>query len=441
MSHTIRASNREGPFWGTSRTGSPEQGAGCETPSAPASRQSRIGLNAANFFLADAVGVVMPFVATYLQGRQWTYDAIGVAAALGGLGVFLMQTPAGFVVDRICQRRFLLAVASITLGVCYGLIPLVPAVPAWVDSLLVGAGLSSAFFAPLLGALALGLVGHAGLNKTMGANQGWNHAGNLAAAGSAIVLVSWFSVVSVFYAVTVVSVLAAASVFLIRRDELNEARASGITTDGQPKGPPVRFLSLFRDRRVVVLFVATALFHLANAPVMPLVAQYVKALGGSNTQVAAVVLVAQTVMIPVALTTGWLCDRWGRKPIFAVGFVVLPLRIFLYSLASDPGMLVALQALDGIGAGIYGVAVVAMCADLTRGKGRFNALSGLIATALAVGGVIGPLGSGFLVEYLGFTAAFHVFAGIAAVAALVFVLLMPETRPAEPAPFTERATV
>ncbi len=37
-------------------------------------------------------------------------------------------------------------------------------------------------------------------------------------------------------------------------------------------------------------------------------------------------------------------------------------------------MLVALQALDGIGAGIYGVVIVAMCADLTKGKGRFNAL-------------------------------------------------------------------
>ena len=41
--------------------------------------------------------------------------------------------------------------------------------------------------------------------------------------------------------------------------------------------------------------------------------------------------------------------------------------------------------------------IVAMCADLTRGKGGFNALPGLIATALSVGGVIGPLGAGFLV--------------------------------------------
>src|SRR5439155_737304 len=190
---------------------------------------------------------------------------------------------------------------------------------------------------------------------------------------------------------------------------------------------PVRLRELFQDRRVVVLFAATALFHLANAPVMPLVALYVKHLQGSHQQVAAVVLVAQTVMIPVALLTGWLCDRWGRKPIFAIGFLALPIRIFLYSLANDPWVLVGLQALDGIGAGIYGVAVVAMCADLTRGRGRFNALQGLIATALSVGGVVGPLGAGFLVQHLGFAAAFDVFAGVAALAAVIFVVFMPET--------------
>jgi MFS family permease len=393
------------------------------------SLQSRVGLNAANFFLAEVTGVVMPFLSAFLQGSQWRYDAIGVATALAGLGVFLMQTPAGFIVDRVSGRRTLLAGASLLLGVCYGLVPFVPGHEWLIDSLLFVAGAGHAFFAPLLGALALGLVGHAALSKTMGMNQGWNHAGNIAAALSAMVLVSWFNLASVFYAVTVVSVLAAASVFVIRHGEVDDKRASGMTTNGDGREHPVSLWELFRDRRVVVLFAATALFHLANAPVMPLVALYVKHVQGNDHQVAAVVLVAQIVMIPVALLTGWLCERWGRKPVFAIGFVALPLRIFLYSLTSDPGVLVALQALDGIGAGVYGVAVVATCADLTRGKGRFNALLGLIATAVSVGGVVGPLGSGLLVQHLGFNTAFYVFAGIAAVAAALFVLFMPETGP------------
>jgi MFS family permease len=178
---------------------------------------------------------------------------------------------------------------------------------------------------------------------------------------------------------------------------------------------------------VLVLLAATALFHLANAPVMPFLGAYIKELGGSHVQVAAVVLVAQAVMIPVALAAGWSCDRWGRKWVFGIGFVALPVRIFLYSLTRDPWMLIALQTLDGIGAGIYGVVIVAMCADLTRGKGGFNALMGMVSTALAVGGVAGPIGAGFLAEHLGFNGFFYVFAGIAAAAAVLFITLVPET--------------
>ncbi len=213
---------------------------------------------------------------------------------------------------------------------------------------------------------------------------------------------------------------------MIREREIDEVRASGAAGDGQA-GAGVR--ALLGDYRVWVLLLSTALFHLANAPVMPFVGAYIKKLHGSHVQVAGVVLVAQAVMIPVALAAGWLCDRWGRKWVFAIGFLALPVRIFLYSLTKDPWMLVALQTLDGIGAGIYGVVIVAMCADLTRGKGGFNALSGMIATALAVEErhVIGPLGAGFLAQHLGYNAFFHVFAGIAALAAAVFLIAMPET--------------
>jgi MFS family permease len=401
-----------------------------DRPALAPSRQSLFGLNSTNFFLAEVLGVVLPFLAKFLAEHRWRDDAVGIALATAGLGVFVMQTPAGFIVDRVRQRRAIVVVSSIVLGICYGLLPLIPAKWWTIDPLLFVSGVGGAFFAPLLGALALGLVGHGALNRTMGSNQAWNHAGNIAAALTAMLIVGWWGIASVFYAVFVVSVLAAGSVLLIRPHEIDEQRASGISGDQDRRDKPVGFWDLMRDRPVAVLFGATALFHFANAPVMPLVGLYIAKLGGTDRQVAAVVLVAQTVMIPVALATGWLCDRWGRKPVFAIGFLVLPLRIFLYSLTKDPWMLVALQSLDGIGAGIYGVAVVATCADLTRGKGRFNALLGLIATALSIGGVIGPLSAGFLVQHLGFSVAFYVFAAIAALGAVLFVGWMPETRPA-----------
>jgi MFS family permease len=71
-----------------------------------------------------------------------------------------------------------------------------------------------------------------------------------------------------------------------------------------------------------------------------------------------------------------------------------------------------------------------MAADLTRGKGHFNSLMGLFATALAIGGVAGPLLSGVLVQHLGFRVTFYAFAALAAIGAAVFLLSVPETRAA-----------
>lgn len=387
--------------------------------------RSWAGINAANFFLAEVTGVTLPFVASALKDHGWQPFAIGLATTLAGLGVFLMQTPAGIATDRSRHHRRLLAIASLVLGVCYGLLPLVPPTPLWWDSLLFVSGAVQAFFLPVLGALALGLVGHAGLGRLMGANQGFNHAGNLAAALAALGLVALGGADAVFYAVFAVSLLAAGSVYLIHGDDLNEAAAGGADKKDEKA---VGLRELLRDRRVQLLFAATALFHLANAPVMPLVAQDVKEMGGSDRQVAYVVLVAQAVMIPVAWLAGWLVDRWGRKPVFAIGFVALPVRIALYAIARTPEQLIWIQTLDGIGAGIYGVVIVSMVADLTHAKGGFNALSGLIATALSIGGVVGPLATGAITQTLGYSVAFGVFACIAAVAAALFLVFVPETQ-------------
>ncbi len=391
----------------------------------PLSTRSLLGLSAANFFLAEIGGVVVPFLGKYLVAQGWSLGSASLAISLGGLGGCLMQTPAGILVDRIRQRRALLAVASLAVGLCFGVLPLLPTRGIWLDPLLFIAGASRSFFVPLLGALALGLAGHTGLNRLVGVNQSCDHAGNFASALVAIGLLAWLPVTSVFYAVAAVSVLAAASVFLIRSSEVDEALACG----GQRKGQPsVSFLTLLQDRRIAILFVAVGLFHLANAPVMPLVGMYVDRLKGTDTQVACVVLTAQAVMVPVAWLAGRLGESWGRKPVLAIGFLVLPVRILLYSSTDSPWVLVALQTLDGIGAGIYGVAIVAVCADLTRGTGRFNAVQGLIATALSAGGVIGPALAGFAAQYFGFDEAFYLCSAIAALAALVFVGFMPETK-------------
>jgi MFS family permease len=349
----------------------------------------------------------------------------------------VFQGLAEWLTDRWASRRFVFGAVSVLTSLCFAVIPSMAQKSASVDSLLFLSGTLQSFYAPLLAALALGLAGHKLLNRTMGTNQGWNHTGNIAAAVVAMGLVSKLGLCSIFYSAGLCSLFAALSVLLIREGDLDEHVATGLT---HSESRETRWRDLLRDRNVLFVFLSIFAFHLANAPILPVVALYVKRLGGSDSLMTATVLTAQIVMVPVALAAGRFCDSWGRRPVMAIAFVVLPLRILSYTFVSRPSSVVWLQGLDGIGAGIYGVAVVAIAADLTRGKGHFNTLNGLFATAVAIGGVVGPLVSGLLIQSLGFLVTFQSFAALAAAGAVLFLVTVPETKPAisEPAKCNEK---
>jgi predicted MFS family arabinose efflux permease len=158
------------------------------------------GLCATSFFLADVNGVTMPFVNTYLHDCGWRYDAIGVVMAVTALISLLMTLPCGLLIDRTLRRRFLLAAASLLVGASFGIFPLVQPTFLWIGGLLAMAAIARPFFGPLTNALTLDLVGHTQMDRAVGIRQGWDHAGNITAAVTAIALVTWLPVASVFFA-------------------------------------------------------------------------------------------------------------------------------------------------------------------------------------------------------------------------------------------------
>jgi hypothetical protein len=71
---------------------------------------------------------------------------------------------------------------------------------------------------------------------------------------------------------------------------------------------------------------------------------------------------------------------------------------------------------------------VLVVADLTKGTGRFNLTQGALATATGIGAGLSNLLAGFVVKAAGFDAGFITLAAIAAAAAVVYAVAMPETR-------------
>ncbi len=142
---------------------------------------------------------------------------------------------------------------------------------------------------------------------------------------------------------------------------------------------------------------------------------------------SACIISAQLVMLPIALFVGHNADRWGRKPLFLVGFAALPLRAFLYTLSDNTAWLIGLEVLDGVGAGVMSALTPLLIADIMRGTGRYNMALGAIGAVQGIGGAVSGLVAGIIVDHAGYTPAFLAMGAAAAAGLAIFALFMPET--------------
>lgn len=394
------------------------------------SAQSLRGLDGLNFFLADVRDGLGPYVGIFLRdARKWDPGRVGVVLAASQIVSVLVQTPIGAWIDRTRAKRLVVAGAAISVAVGCVLLYFTESFPM-VVALKAGIGVAGAVFPPAIAALTLGLVGRAAMPRRTGRNEALNHAGNVVAALLAGGAAWWFGYEALFVMVAVMAAISAGAVFTIRGRDVDHDLARG--ADDGPGHPHevVGLGALLKDRRIAIFAASAVLFHLANAAMLPLAGQKSSdgLKDGAPVLMSACIVAAQVVMVPVALLASQFAATWGRKPVFLVGFAVLPVRGLLYCLSVNPYYIVAVQLLDGIGAGIFGVVSVLVIADLTRGTGRFNLTQGALATATGIGAGLSNLIAGFLVKAAGFDAGFLALAAIAALGATFFALAMPETR-------------
>ncbi|MDG3005830.1 MFS transporter [Paludisphaera mucosa] len=386
-------------------------------------------LDALNFFLADVRDGLGPYLAIYLTSRQhWDPSQVGVAMAAMLVGTIATQSPAGALIDRVKWKRSAVAgAAAVVAAGCLAMI-LSPRYSVVVASQgLIGAAAS--IFPPAIAAMTLGIVGHARMARRTGRNEAFNHLGNVAAAVAAGAAGYFIGYWSIFVLVALMAALSAVTVLILPESDIDHDRARG-AREGEERGAKVESIAvLFKDPRILMFTACAVMFHFANAAMLPLVGQKVtQGLDrGTAVLMSACIITAQVVMIPVALAASRLAETWGRKPVFLIGFAVLPIRGLLYTLTADPYLLVAIQILDGIGAGVFGVVSILVVADLTRGTGRFNLTQGVLATATALGAALSNVACGYIVKAAGFDAGFLTLAGIAVAGLLLYALATPET--------------
>ncbi len=412
-----------------------EASAGDEPAKSPTG-QTLHGLDGLNFLMADVRDGLGPFLSVYLKGTQhWGSGDIGLVMAASGIAAAICQIPAGLLVDAVRAKRLLIAISGLLVAGGCLLIAFFPKLPT-VLAAQITLGAASAIIPPCLAALSLGIVGHRLLPARISRNESFNHAGNFMAAVLAGALGQYVGVIWLFYLICGFAVASAVVVLLIKPKEIDHELARGAESSSGGNAPhrPMAFSELWKKRELKVFIVSVVLFHFGNAAMLPLAGQVLAKVhpGMDVIALSACVIAAQLVMVAVAAVVGRAMRKGvGRKKIFLVALAVLPVRGVLFSMTSSPYAVVAIQLLDGVAAGIFGVIAVVIGSDLMRGTGRFNLAQGLTALAVGAGATLSNVTGGFIVEKFGFTAGFLTLAGIGGLALIFFAVFMPETAPDE----------
>jgi EmrB/QacA subfamily drug resistance transporter len=144
--------------------------------------------------------------------------------------------------------------------------------------------------------------------------------------------------------------------------------------------------------------------------------------GGSHMSwVVTAYLLTETVATVLAGKFG---DLFGRKLVFQVSCAVFVVGSFFCGFATGMGWLIAMRALQGVGAGGLTVTATALIADLIplRERGRYQ---GVIGAVFGVTTVVGPLLGGLFTDHLSWRWAFYVNVPLGVVVVLIALRTLP----------------
>ena len=383
--------------------------------------RSLVALAFLNFFLADARDGLGPFLDGFLATHGWSPMTLGVVATLGGV-LGMVATPLfGAWVDASHRKRTLIIVPVILVNAA-ALWTLASPGNASVFGGQSATAIVGAIIGPALMGLTLGLVGEKRFSHQVARNEFWNHLGNVASLAGIYAVTVAFGLNGIIGLMVLTAIAAVMATLAIDPKKINHDVARGLAHDDGAPGPS-GYSVLVSSKGLILLAVTLMIFHFGNAPISRLIAQdFSIRLGTPFLTTAVTTGVSQLAMIVMALAAPFLIRRFGLASIFLIGLLALPARGVIAGSFTDFSVIFPVQILDGIGAGLIGIATPVAVERILAGTGRFNVGLAAVMTVQGIGASLSNIVAGWLTDMGGYGLAYWVHGGVAAFAVAAFVI-------------------
>mmetsp|Transcript_10521 Transcript_10521/g.13337 ORF Transcript_10521/g.13337 Transcript_10521/m.13337 type:complete len:506 (+) Transcript_10521:124-1641(+) len=448
--------------------------------------------------LRDGLTMINMQNAFLITSKAYTEKQAGIMFFVFGISQFLFQTPAGYLMDYSERKVFLLGTAAVGTT----LLTLATALfatenggnLAFMVVLKFLQGAITALIPTGLNSITQGIVGSVGMTSQVAQNEMMNHLGTaiIVITGSLLAFALYPNIGALFVVSPIACIGVVYYLLQIRPGDIDHNAARGLketsktTTKTESIGgsgtysppsiessskskdeqvqsnPSYSFsptdssdvslsggpkadspLEILKDPTLLVFVIICFTFHLSNGTVLPLVMQTLAIANGRTGILMSglCIIVAQVFMVMSASICGKYSGIYGRKGIFLVGMLSVPIRCAIltglltikqnayYAPAWLDIVILSTQVLDGVGAGVFGTMYVLVTSDISGGTGRFSLILGLTTAAMSIGGTVsGYLGQA-IAQDMGYRQAFIILGTMSLIPAVLYLSCMPETLP------------
>ncbi len=184
-----------------------------------------------------------------------------------------------------------------------------------------------------------------------------------------------------------------------------------------------------RGRRAVLAVMCIALMMVVAAVASLNVAlpDLARSTGASQSQLQWIVDAYALVFAGLLLPAGALGDRYGRKGILQIGLAVFGIASLAAIFVNDPGWLIGLRAVIGVGAALVMPTTLSIITNVFPEDERGRAV-GIWAGVAGAGAVVGLLLSGALLEWFSWSSVFAINVTLAVLASAGTARVVPTSR-------------
>jgi PPP family 3-phenylpropionic acid transporter len=344
-----------------------------------------IKLSAAYINIYGVLACFYPFLTYYFQQRRLSYTEMGIAFALVSLTSVIAQPLWGFIADRYSNKRtillttlffssltvyslvwasgFYFVIGSIILVMIFQS-PLVPVADAYCYALIKQSGGFQYGRIRLMGSLGYGIIALL---------LGW--------------VVKSFGINSCYFLYSIGSVCG--MFFILSIDFKDKIVRKNIEFQD--------VTNLLQNKKVLLLLLAIIFTNIAIGSNGSYIAILIEQTGGDVAQLGVLWFIVAISELPAFFFGAKLLRKYGELNLYILGLLLFVLRYILDSLCTWYVPVLAIQLMQGVTYTFFLIASLEYLNRITPGKLKTVAMT-LHAAAIAIGGVIGNLGGGMLLE-------------------------------------------